>query len=156
MSRDDDESRSSIEKLIDSGNVITDKTSMAELLNTFFTDCPKNLISTQSTHVAQSPSAINQVKNAFAIPSITTKRVSELLLSIPSHKATDDDGISVKILKIGAPAVPTSLTRLLNLCISSKVFSSARKVAKVTPVFKGNGSRSDCNNYTLDVRRHNV
>ena len=53
LSRDDDESRPSIEKLIDSGNVITDKTSMAELLNTFFIDYPKNLISAQSTHVAQ-------------------------------------------------------------------------------------------------------
>ena len=83
----------------------------------------------------------------FAIPNITKKRVSELLLSIPSHKVTGDDGISVKILKITAPAVLPSLTRLLNLCISNKVFPSAWKVAKVTPVFKGNGSRSDCNNY---------
>ena len=96
----------------------------------------------------------NQVEHAFAIPSITTKRVSQLLLSIPSHKATGDDGIRVKILKIGTPAVLPSLTRLLHLCISNKVFSSARKVAKVTPAFKGNGSRSDCNNYTLEVRRH--
>ena len=86
---------------------------------------------------------------AFAIPSITKKRVSKLLLSIPSHKATGDDGISVKILKIAAPTILPSLTRLLNLCtgISNKVFLSAWKVAKVTPVFKGNGSRSDCNNY---------
>lgn len=75
LSRDDDESRSSIEKLIDSGNVITEKTSMAELLNTFFIDYPKNLISTQNTHVAHSPSGINQVEHAFAIPSITMKRV---------------------------------------------------------------------------------
>ena len=125
MSRDDDESRYSVEKLIDSANVITDKISMAELLNTFFIDYLKNLISTQSTHVAQSPSAINQVEHAFAIPSITNKRVSELLLSIPSHKATDDGGISVKILKIAAPAVLASLTRLLNLCISHKAFPSA-------------------------------
>ena len=120
---------------------------MAELLNTFFIDDPKNLISTQSTHVTQSPSAVNQVEHAFAIPRITKKRVSELVLSIPSHKATGDDGISVMILKIAAPAVLPSLTRLSNLCISNKVFPSAWKIAKVTPVFKGNGSRSDCNNY---------
>ena len=122
---DADESRSSVEKLIDSANVITYKTSMAELLNSFFIDYPKNLISTQRTHVAQSPSAVNQVEHTFAIPSITNKRVSELLLSIPSHKATDDGGISVNILKIAAPTVLPSLTRLLNLCISHKVFPSA-------------------------------
>ena len=97
MSRDDDESRSSIEKLIDSGYVITDKTSMAKLLYTFCIDYSNNFISIQSTYVAQRPSAMNQVEHAFAIPSITVKRVSELLFSIPSHKATGDDGISAKI-----------------------------------------------------------
>ena len=40
LSRDDDESRSSVEKLIDNGNVITDKTSMAELSNTLFINYP--------------------------------------------------------------------------------------------------------------------
>ena len=97
--------------------------------------------------MAQSPSTINQVEHAFAIPSITKKRVSELCLSIRSHKAKGDDCISVKTVKIAAPAVLPSLTRLLNLCISNKAFRSAWKVAKVTPVFKGNGRRSDCNNY---------
>ena len=84
---------------------------MAELLNTFLIDYPKNLISTQNTPVNGS-SAINQLEHTFAIPSITMKRVSELLLTIPSHKATDDDGISTKILKITTPAVPPSLNRV--------------------------------------------
>ena len=70
---------------------------MAKLLYTFFIDYSKNFISIQSTYVAQRPNAINQVEHAFAIPSITMKRVSEPLLSIPSHKATGDDGISAKI-----------------------------------------------------------
>ena len=50
LSRDED-SRSSIEKLIDNGNVITDKTSMAELLNTFFIDLLKNYSSETLTYV---------------------------------------------------------------------------------------------------------
>ena len=78
---------------------------------------------------------------------LPNERRSELLLSIPNHKRTGDDGISVKILKIAAPAVLPSPTKLLNLCISNKVFPSAWKVAKVTAVLKGNGSRSDGNNY---------
>ena len=36
---------------------------------------------------------------------IPNERRSELLLSIPNHKPTGDDGISVKILEIVAPAV---------------------------------------------------
>ena len=86
----------------------------------------------------------NDLKLTEKLPN---ERRSELLLSIPDHKRTGDDGISVKILKIAAPALLPSLTKLLNLCISNKVFPSAWKVAKVTAVFKGNGSRSDGNNY---------
>ena len=61
--------------------------------------------------MAQNPSAINQVEHAFVILSITIKQVSELLLFIPSHKATGDGGISTKIFKIAAPAVLPSLTQ---------------------------------------------
>ena len=35
----------------------------------------------------------------------------------------------------------------MDLCLSTKTFPAAWKVAKGTPVFKGNGSRNDTNNY---------
>ena len=75
----------------------------------------------------------------------------ELILSIPNHKVAGDDEIGAKILKITDPAILSSLTRLLstllNLCLAQKVLPSAWKIAKVTPVLKGNGSITDCNNY---------
>lgn len=37
--------------------------------------------------------------------------------------------------------------KLMNLCLSTKTFPTAWKVAKVTPVYKGNGNRNDKNNY---------
>jgi len=37
------------------------------------------------------------------------RRVVELLLSIPTHKATRDDGISAKLLRIAAPAILPTL-----------------------------------------------
>ena len=64
-----------------------------------------------------------------------------------ADKATGDDGISAKLLRIAAPAISPSLSKLLNLGLSTKTFSTAWKVANVTPVFKGNGSRNDKNNY---------
>jgi len=76
---------------------------------------------------------------SFDLPTITQRRVLELLLSIPTHKATGDDAISAKLLRIAAPAISPSLSKLLNLCLSTKTFPTAWKVAKVTPVFKGNG-----------------
>ena len=85
--------------------------------------------------------------SAFDLPNITQKRVVELLLSIPTHKATGGDGISAKILRIAAPAIAPSLTKLLNHGLSTQTFPTIWKIAKVTPVFKGNGSRNDKNNY---------
>jgi hypothetical protein len=64
-------------------------------------------------------------------------------MSVPSHKATGDDGIGIKILTITAPAIVPSLTRVLNLCLIKKHFPRAWKIAKVSPFFKGNGSRND-------------
>lgn len=106
LSRDDDESRSGIDKLSDNNNndtVITDKCSIAETLNSFVVDYPLNLISKQrAAQVTEITNHVNQVESAFDVPNITRKQVSELLLSIPNHKATGDDGISAKILKIAA------------------------------------------------------
>ena len=98
-----------------------------------------NVISTATT--------IRKGIGAFDLPRITQKRVVELLLSIPTHKATGDDGISAKILRIAAPAIAPSLTKLLNYCLSAQTFPTIWKIAKVTPVFKGNGSSNDKNNY---------
>ena len=73
---------------------------------------------------------------SFDVPTITQRRVVELLLSIPTHKATGDDGISAKLPRIAAPAISPSLSKLLNLCLSTKTFPAAWKVAKVTPFSK--------------------
>ena len=39
------------------------------------------------------------------IPHVSKTRISELLLSIPTYRATGDDGISAKLLRIVAPAI---------------------------------------------------
>ena len=53
---------------------------------------------------------------------MTQKRVVDLLLSVPTHKATGDDGISAKIFRIAAPAISPSLTKLMNLCLLQRFF----------------------------------
>ena len=64
-------------------------------------------------------------------------------MSIPSHKASGDDGIGIKILKIAAPAIVPSLTRVLNFCLTRKYFLRRWKIAKVSPIFKRNGCKNE-------------
>ncbi|KAL9978815.1 hypothetical protein ACROYT_G016381 [Oculina patagonica] len=149
LSKDDEEKQIGIKNLTENDEIISDKNSIAEILNNFFIDQPKKLTTTlDGESLSDSLSSIKRGSACeFDIPPITQKETAELLLSIPAHKATGDDGISAKLLKIAAPAIVPSLAKLLNHCLRTKTFPSAWKVARVTPVFKGNGNRNDKNNY---------
>ena len=63
------------------------------------------------------------------------------------HKATGADGLSTKILKMAAPAISSSLAKLINYCIDNGCFPSAWKLAKVIPIYKGKGSKLNMSNY---------
>ena len=93
---------------------------IAETLNCFFTDLQSHLISTTGSQVNQEldldPSLLHE-NATLNIPHVSKTRISELLLSIPTHKATGDDGISVKLLRIAAPAIAGPLSQLINRCI---------------------------------------
>ena len=150
LSDDNKEAESGIKELVENETNILDKQSIAEILNLFFVDQPEKLVAALGVSLLTDISKMTTISQgiaAFDLPRITQKRVVELLLSIPSHKATGDDGISAKILRIAAPAIAPLLTKLLNYCLSIQTFLTIWKIAKVTPVFKGNGRRNDKNNY---------
>ena len=54
---------------------------------------------------AQATKCRNVYEDLKVTEKLRNERRSELLLSISSNKATGNDGISIKILKIVAPAV---------------------------------------------------
>ena len=83
---------------------------------------------------------------AFSIPPITEADVVGYLLKIDSNKSTGVDGISSRMLKLAAPIIAPSITKLINLSFSLNVFPSRWKTAKVTPIFKS-GDPTDVTNY---------
>ena len=54
--------------------------------------------------------------------------------------------MSSKLIKISAPVIVSSITKIFNSSISTGIFLDEWKLAHVTPVHK-NGSPSDVNNY---------
>ena len=115
LSNDDESAESGINSLVENEENISDKQSIAEILNSFFVDQPKNLVAAQEISSLTEPSPITtrrQGIGSFDLPRITQKRVVDLLLSVPTHKATGDDGIGAKIVRITAPAISPSLTKL--------------------------------------------
>ena len=127
---------------------------IAETLNSFFLNQQNNL-NPQSElkndlrcQPKQPPSSsLYQVSGTLNLPQISKERVVDLLFSVPLHKATGDDGFSAKLLRIAAPAIADSLCKLINYCIDTQTFPTKWKVGKVTPIYKGQGSHDDKNNY---------
>ena len=68
------------------------------------------------------------------------------LLSLNCSKAMGVHKLSAKMLKIAAPVISSSVSKLMNMSIEKAVFPYRWKTAKVTPKFKS-GDRDDMTNY---------
>ena len=67
---------------------------------------------------------------------------------------SDDSHLDVlnmdrKLITRGAALLTPSVTQLLNLSLSSGVLPTDWKLARVTPIFKGNGAKTDESNFRL-------
>ena len=79
-------------------------------------------------------------------PRVSENDVLHLLRGLNPSKASGLDGIGASFLKLGAPAISSSLSSLFNNSLSTGVFPEDWKCAKVSPVYKS-GPRSDPANY---------
>ena len=134
LTKDNAESKTGVSQLKDGDVVISDKREIAEMLNLFFVKQPEELLATLIPDTQSDTSTLLQTTPhpvALKIPDITPKRVTELLLSIPVHKATGNDKLSVKLLRIAAPAIANPLCRLyVNVSIKmedSKSYTNLQK-----------------------------
>ena len=66
----------------------------------------------------------------------TEEQVMELLCSLDTTKSTGLDGVSALMLKQTAFSIAPSLTKLFNLSITSGLFPSDWKCARITLIFK--------------------
>ena len=68
-------------------------------------------------------------------------------MHLPPSNGLDLLGIDNYLLRIAAPAITKSLTHIFNLSLCLGVIPEDFKTARVTPVYKGKGDKSDPNNY---------
>ena len=137
--------------LEENGSQIRDSAQIAEIFNTHFSDLAKSLPDANLSSF--DPSTVTAFVRKFKhsdcklnFPPITPEQTQQIIESIPSSKTTGADELSVRLLKIAAPSIASSLTKLINLCIDKHTFPSLWKQARVVPLHKC-GSKSDKNNY---------
>ena len=94
--------------------------------------------------ISNGPSLTSNEK--FGIPLISSDLVQQYLKSIDVNKTTGDNKISARVLHDFGPVLAQPLCKIINKSISSGVFPSCWKSAKVIPLHKS-GARDNVDNY---------
>lgn len=83
-------------------------------------------------------------KPSFQLRPTTESQTRNQLTILKINKATGNDNIPAAIHKILANHIARSISMLVNSCFTTGIFRSKWKIAKVTPISKGNtGSDRD-------------
>ena len=132
----------------DCGVTITNPEDIADYMNKHFAAIGPNLASKiQVNEDNITPTEfLTEKDSSFNLKKVEASSVLKSLTGVKINKATGIDKISNKILKIAAPVIYKNLTDLFNLSITSGVFPSDWKIAKVSPLFKS-GDLNNANNY---------
>lgn len=122
------------------GKQITDNQDKAESYNDFFLSHSNIDVSNASL-----PDDDNFESNLTEI-NATEEEVRDLIECIDTTKATGPDGISPKLLYEAGSVIVPSLTKLINLSLSTSKVPNDWKIANVIPLFK-KGDKNERNNY---------
>ena len=76
------------------------------------------------------------LKEKLIFANIQSDKVFKILKNFGETKASGIDDLSGIFLRDGAKLLPTPITQLCNLSISSGTFPDACKIAKLKPLFK--------------------
>jgi len=131
---------------------------IAEIMNTFFTNI------TDDIKPAYKPlSDINCSKitkwihgkipenEYFSVGYINCYETYKMLASLDSNKATGDDDIGPKVLKLSADYLCSPITYIINLCISGNYFPDKMKIAKIIPIHKKDSKTSPTNYRPISI-----
>jgi hypothetical protein len=83
----------------------------------------------------------------FSFAVIHPEAVEIALLKLKDNSSAGSIGIPVSVFKHCYKQLSYPLASLFNNCINTGSFPNDWKIAQVTPVYKGKGSKSDINNY---------
>ena len=128
--------------------IITDKQSISELFNSFFTSVVNKLFEScrYARPVFKSTTEELFKKKHFEFTAVGKPFVLKQLKGLKLKNATSIDGLPARLFKDSAVVIADRVTHLVNLSIKSGTVLSEWKQAKVVPLFKS-GNKDDLDNY---------
>lgn len=125
----------------------SDKVTIAETLNNFYTTIGSNLASKITTHDSFDKFLPEQVQERLEFKEVSQNEVYKVILSMKAKKSTGYDDLSNDLIKKIANEITQPLTIIINYSIRKNEFPDEWKVARVIPLYKNKGSQEDCTNY---------
>ena len=124
-----------------------DQTDIAELLNTFFTEIRPDLSRDVAEVHKSFEEFLTETDKKKKKKKTTPTHVFVLLSRLCKSKATGLDNISAKLLRECPDVLAESPTHLFNQSLMTGIYPDEWKSARVTPLYKNSGKRSDPTNY---------
>lgn len=87
------------------------------------------------------------VQTIFHFSPVSRAKIISLLKTLKSNKATGPDNIPASMIKDAKEELSVPLCILANQSLDTGLFPTSEKTAKVTPIYKASGERSDFDNY---------
>ena len=157
-----------IDKLVVDGVDIVDPKDISDSLNLHFTSFATNVLSTRSPTTtastsnldfhhdppSQLPSSLESSSpTKFLFRPTTDVEISNMLANLNPNKATGNDNIPAKILKISSNCIYQSLSCIVNSSLETGVFPNRWKIDKISSsVFKGNIATNLDNYRPISIR----
>jgi hypothetical protein len=135
-------------------NLITAPIEFSNKFNSFFTNLSSESLASKdecNKYIFDNFKELkenNKMKTSiFEFKKVSISLVDKLLKKLDTSCGPGVSGISTKILKAAHEELAPSVTELFNKCIETKIVPNEWKLAKVTPLYKLKGIKTDLNNY---------
>ena len=124
---------------------ITDNNKIVNTFNSFFAEIRSKLASDISPTYIDPIEFIQPYGSEFTFRTITTVNLIQTIGKISLNKAPGLDKIPIKLIKLAGDTIYDSLLHIFNLVLDTRVFPDDLKLAKITPIHKGD--KAECGNY---------
>lgn len=134
------------------GEVFSDPTVVANIFAQHFSQVTgTNLKQYFAYSMSTSCTTSNILNKTFFFKPVSPEEVTDVISNLKNKSSTGIDNISIKTLKLCSIEIAPQLACIINLSISSGIFPSSLKTAKIIPVHKNNDTHDVCNYRPISV-----
>jgi hypothetical protein len=122
-----------------------DPNNIANILNQYFIEAPKNAVSSIKNGNSKNSLSSTVLHSLYLFP-VTEKEIIQMAHSIENKNSAGADGVPDKIIKFSIPFISKILVYLCNISLTEGSFPKRLKVSKVIPLQK-KGNVNDVTNF---------